>query len=821
MVLRDLALAARTLRRSPAFTIAAAATTALGIGASIAIFSVANAVLLRPLPYADPDRVVVMYMDLRTRNTLGMPLSTENFLDIRDGSRGSFEDMAAFRTGRQVLPGADGSPEQIRFALVTTNFFRVLGHRVLLGRDFQDSDGMPQPLAAPPLGAVDAPLPAFAILSHDYWQRRYGGDRHVVGQRLPVGSRPEIVGVLAPGLELLLPPATNVERRPDIWVANRLAYDNANRNTFGLRPIGRLRAGATVARAQQEVDAVAARIRDAHPISRGGGFHARLEPMHATLVDAVRPAILALLGAVLFLLLIACANVANLLLVRASRREPEIAVRCALGAGRGRVMWQMLSEAIVLTGIGTAAGIALAWVSIRPLLALAPATIPRADTVAIDGTVLAFTVVTALAVAVIFALVPAVTAFRLDLVSALAGAGRSAGLGGRGRLFRSAIVVVEVALCFILLVGSGLMFRSFLELRRVDPGFDPNGVLTFQLLGGQRSTEAQTIERHRQLEARLRAIPGVVAVTAANPFPLAGNVTAIRWGREDALTDPTKYQAVDWQVVRPGYFEAMRTRLVTGRTFTAADTDPSGNAVVVDTTLAAKAFPGEPAVGKRILVRIRTAEPEWVEIVGVVAPQRLTSLAEAGREQVYFAEGFLGGGAANYWAVRASGAAEPVATAVRAAVGEIDRQWLIHQLQPMSALVSRAQSATRFALVLIGVFAMMAAVLVSVGLYGVLSTMVRQRTAEIGVRMALGASPGRILRLMMGYGLRLTVAGILIGLASAMALTRALQSMLVGVGPADPVTYIVMSLLFLTIAMVSLYLPARRAALDRVRILHS
>ena len=816
MLLKDLLFASRTLRRSPVFAIAAAATIALGVGASTAIFSVANAVLLRPLPYRDADRLVVMYMDLRARNNLGMPLSNENYVDIRDGSRGSFEDMAAFVTARQVLPGADGSPEQIRLAIVTTNFFRLLGHGIVLGRDFQDADGIPQPQASPPqpgaAAAPNAPLPIVAILSHEYWQRRYGGDRNVLGQRLPAGPRPEIVGVLAPGLELLMPPDTNVERRPDIWIANRLTYNDANRHTFGLRPIGRLRPGATLARAQEDVEAVVARIRAENPISRGSGFYARLEPMHKTLVDAVRPAILALMGAVVFLLLIACANVANLLLVRASLHEPEIVMRSALGAGRWRVIRQMLIEAFVLTGIGAIVGVALAWVGIRQLLALAPANIPRADTVAIDPVVLAFTALVALAAAALFALVPAVSAFRVDLVPALSGGGRSAGAGGRGRLFRGAIVVLEVALCFVLLVGSGLMFRSFLELRRVDPGFDPNGLLTFQLLGGRRTTQQQSVAVQQQLEDRLRALPGVVGVTASNPFPLAGGFSTIRWGLEEALTDNTKYQAVDWQVVRPGYFETMRTPLVTGRTFTGADNDPTRNLVVVDTMLAAKAFPLDRAVGKRILIRIRTAEPEWVEIIGVVGHQRATSLADPGREQVYFAERFLGAGAANRWAVRTSGDPARIAGAVRAAVAEVDPQWLIDEMRPMPDLVTRAQSTTRFSLVLIGVFAAMAAVLVGVGLYGVLSTMVRQRTAEIGVRMALGASPNRILRLIMGYGLRLSVAGILIGLASAVALTRGMRSMLVGVGPTDPATYVVMGSVFFAIALVSLWLPARRAA---------
>jgi putative ABC transport system permease protein len=814
MFFGDLSFAWRTLLRSPVFTIAAVATIALGVGASTAIFSVANAVLLRPLPYDDPDRLVVMYMDLRNRDNLGMPLSAENFVDIRDGSTGSFEDMAAFRTARQVLPNADGSPEQIRLAIVTTNFFRLLGHGVALGRDFEETDGIPQPLSsAAEAGGATAPLPTFAILSHEYWQRRYGGDRNVIGQRLPAGPRPEIVGVLAPGLELLMPPRTNVERRPDIWIANRLTYDNANRNTYGLRPIGRLRDGATLERAQEEVDAAAAKIRAEHAIASGSGFHARLEPMHKTLVDGVRPAILALMGAVTFLLLIACANVANLLLVRASLREPEIAMRSALGAGRWRVIWQLLIEAVVLTGIGTVGGVALAWFGVRQLLALAPDDIPRADTVAIDLVVATFTGVVALAVAFVFALVPAVSAFRMDLVRALSGGGgRSAGLGGRGRRFRSAIVVLEVALCFVLLVGSGLMFRSFLEIRRVDPGFDPQGLMTFQLLGGRPGPAEQRTALQRQLEDRLRAIPGVIGVTASNPFPLAGNFSTIRWGLEAALTDNTKYQAVEWQIVRPGYFETMRTPLVAGRTFAEADNDPTRNLVVVDTMLASKAFPHDQAVGKRILIRVRTAEPEWVEIIGVVGHQRVTSLSDPGREQVYFTERFLGGGGATRWAARTGGDPAHISNAIRTAVAEVDRQWLINEMQPMSALVNRAQSTTTFSLVLIGILAIVAAVLVSVGLYGVLSTMVRQRTAEIGVRMALGASPIRILRLIVVYGLRLSVAGIVIGLPSAFVLTRAMRSMLVGVGPTDPMTYVIMGLVFFTIAAVSLYLPARRAA---------
>jgi putative ABC transport system permease protein len=824
MLFKDLTFAIRTLRRGPVFTVAAVSTIALGIGASTAIFSVTNAVLLRDLPYRDPERLVVMYMDLRNRNSLGMGLSNENYVDIRDGSRSSFEDMAALRTGRQVLPGPDGTPEQIRTAVVTANFFRVMGHAVAIGRDFQDADGIPQPPppAVPPGAGAPAaqapPLPVVAILSHEYWRRRYGADPNIIGQRIAGGPRPQIVGVLAPGFELLFPPGTNVEQRPDIWIANRVAYNNANRNTYGLRPVGRLKAGATLARAQDEVETVAAKIRNDFAVSRGSGFYARLEPMHKTLVDEVRPAILALMGAVIFLLLIAYANVANLLLVRASLREPELAMRAALGAGRWRVVRQMLVEAFVLTALGTVAGAALAWIGIRQLLAIAPANVPRLDTVRIDPIVLAFTASVALAAAFIFGMVPAWSVFRVNLVTALSGSGRSAGLRG-GRLFSGAVVILEVALCFVLLVGSGLMFRSFLELRRVDAGFDPDGLLTFQLLGGRPGPPDQQAATARQLEDRIRAIPGVERVTASFPFPLTGNFSTIRWGLEDALTDASKYQAVDWQVVRPGYFETLRTPLVAGRTFTEADNDPQRMLVVVDTVLAAKAFPNESAVGKRILIRIRTPEPEWVEIIGVVAHQRVTSLSEPGREQVYVVEKFLGGGV-NRWAVRTAGDPAQIAGAVRAAVAEVDPQFLVSELEVMDAVVRKAQSQTRFSLMLIGVFAVIAAVLVSVGLYGVLSTLVRQRTAEIGVRMALGAAPDGILRLIVGYGLRLSAAGIAIGLLSALLLTRGMKTMLVGVSPTDPVTFAAMGVVFVLIAAVSLWLPAQRAAaLDPTRAL--
>ena len=814
-MLRDLAFAARALRRSPVFTIAAALTIALGIAASTAIFSVANAVLLRPLPYKHPDRLVVLYADLRARNDVGMPISGENYTDIRNGSKAAFEDMAAVNTGRAIIPGADGSPEQVHNGLVTTNFFRVMGATILLGRDFDADDGMPPPAPAQVAGtqAQPTPVPTMTILSYEYWQRRFGGDSSIVGKDLPGnGPRPpqRVVGVLAPGFQLLFRPTDNMEVAPDVWTALRLNYNNANRNGYFLRPIGRLKDGVSLARAQDEVESAASDIRRNFPLYATARFYERVEPMHAALVQEVRPAILALMGAAIFLLLIACANVTNLLLVRASLRRSELAVRSALGAGRWRIVRQMLAEALLLTAIGAAIGVALAWAGIRELLALAPANLPRLGTIAIDPAVLFFAATISLAAVAIFGLTPAWGAFRLELMHVLRGSSRTAGLG-RGGMVRNLVVVSEVALCFVLLIGSGLMFRSFLDLQRINPGFDTARLLTFQLLGGRPGPPAQRDANTRQIQERLRAIPGVQDATAAFPLPLAGDFSTIRWGTEDALADNSKYQAVQFQFVRPGYFEAMRVPLIDGRTFTDADNDPKRNVVVVDQMLAEKAFPHESAVGKRFLIRVRTPEPEFVQIIGVVAHQRFVSLADPGREEVFFADGFVGF-AARKWALRTAGDPASYTSQVRTALAAIDPTLLLADIAPMDALVDRAQAHTRFTLMLIGVFAVIAALLVAVGLYGVLSTVVRQRTAEIGVRMALGAAPGSILGLVVGQGLRLSAAGIIVGIVAALGLTQLMTTMLVGVKASDPLTFGAMAMVFFAIAAVASWLPARRAA---------
>jgi predicted permease len=504
--------------------------------------------------------------------------------------------------------------------------------------------------------------------------------------------------------------------------------------------------------------------------------------------------------------------VANLLLVRASLREREVAVRIALGGSWWRVARQVMIEALLLALAGAAGGLALAWLGIHELRAIAPGTLPRLDAIRIDPAVLAFTAVTALAGAALFGIAPALRAARPDFASLLRAGGRTSGLAGGG-LLRDIVVIAEVALSFVLLIGSGLMFRSFRALQHVDAGYNPHGLLTFLITGGRGGRQpAERAARQREIQAQLRSLPGVRSVTASAPFPLAGGFSPIRWGLEPALADPSKFQAVDSQIVLPGYFDTLQTPLLAGRGFTEADNAPDRNGVVIDQMLAAKAFPNQSAIGKRLLIRIRTPEAEWVQVLGVAAHQRDVSLAEPGREQIYFTDGFLGHGVASYWAIRTAGDPGGYAPAVRAAIRALDPQFMLTEMQPMDALVEQAQAPTRFSLLLIGVFATIAAVLAAVGLYGVLSSVVRQRTAEIGVRMALGATPARIFGLVAGHGLRLSVAGVGIGLTAALELARAMTSMLVGVKPADPVTFAAMAMLFLNVAAVASWRPARRAA---------
>jgi predicted permease len=812
---KDLTYAARGLRKNAGFAAVATITIALGIGACTAIFSVVNAVLLRPLPYADAQRLVTIWGELRVRNVSDWPFSPPDLRDLQQQSTGVFDDIAGMiPPGRVPLaaPGAD--PEQIRVGGATTNLFGVLGARILVGRDFVADDGTPVPRLANQ-AAVGPPVSA--ILSHQFWLRRFGGDPAVIGKDVELGNgRARIVGVLAPGFELLLPPRIRADSAPEMWTAARIDVDTANRNNVVFRLIGRLKPGVSVEQAQLQADRTASDLRRHFPIKQTAGLYFHVVPMFDDLVGDVRPTIVALMGAVAFVLLIACANVANLLIVRASGRSRELAVRAAIGASRGQLVRQMLAESLVIAACGTALGLVLARAGIQVLTILGPKDLPRLDAVTMDPAVLAFAAFAGTLTAIVCGIVPALRASRADVMEVLRSVGgRSGGLRG-GRKLRSGVVVTEVALSFVLLVGAGLMLRSVLALARVNPGYDPNNVLTFILQSRSREADERAVF-NRQVRERLLAIPGVTGATAAAPLPLDGQLANGRWGTEMAVSDPSKFRQANVHAVLPDYFETLHTRLIAGRLFTEADnvidqkTDLPRR-IIIDDSLAALAFRGESAIGKRLLLRITTPEAEWYEVIGVVAHQRHSSLATPGPEAVFVMDGHFGHGFATRWAVRAGGDPNQLVGAVRAAVAQVDPRAPLAEIQPMTTFVDKAMAPIRFTATLIGIFAAVAAMLAGIGLYGVLSTIVRQRTAEIGMRMVFGAPRSSILSLVVGEGLKLSAAGIAVGLAGAFAITRVMASLLVGVNPTDPVTFAAIIVLFALIAMTASWIPARRAS---------
>jgi ABC-type antimicrobial peptide transport system, permease component len=531
--------------------------------------------------------------------------------------------------------------------------------------------------------------------------------------------------------------------------------------------------------------------------------------MKEYVIANVRTSIFSLMGAVVLVLLIACANVANLLLVRASQRERELAVRAAMGGSPFAIVRQLLAESIVLAGFAALLGIGLAKLGIILLLQLAPANLPRLADVALDPVVLAFTGLASIAAVVIFGLVPALRASRPDLAQVLRASGRTPALGGAARL-RNAVIVAEVALSFVLLIGSGLMVRSFVALVRTDPGFDANGVLTFGLgnLRFRSGDEARAL--FSQLRDKLAAIPGVRAVTTANSVPFDGGDPSLRWGTQDAMNDPTRFRQGGFVQAPPNYFDVTRVKLLAGRFFTQAENDdPNTKLVVLDDEAAKLAFGSESAIGKTIFARLRAETPDAYMVIGVVHHPRHLTLAGDEKELLFFPTGPFGGGR---WLVRTSGDPVVLAQAVRAAVTSLNPRYLVTEMRPLTDNVDKARSATRFALVLIGIFASIAALLAAVGLYGVLSSTVRQRTSEIGIRMAFGAESSSIFGLVIGQGLRMTAVGIAIGLVIAVATTRVMSSMLVDIRPTDPMTFAATVVVFLVIAAAACWAPARRAA---------
>jgi putative ABC transport system permease protein len=594
--------------------------------------------------------------------------------------------------------------------------------------------------------------------------------------------------------------------------ARRINWESEVRRNVSHILLGRLKLGVTPGQAQSEMDVLAARNRQEIQLYQDVNYHIEVVPLHEDLVEPVRPIVLALFGAVGFVLLIACVNVANLLLVRATTRSQEISVRAALGGSRRRLIQQMLSESLVLSVVGGAIGLALAAAGIRVLTVMRPEDLPRMETIGIDGVVLAFTLVTSIVAAAFFGMLPALQASRTNLATALKTRSDASGASLQQSL-RSGMVVVEVALSLVLLIGAGLMVRSFVALTRVDPGFNPAGVLTFQASppGGVFQGQEGRASFFNQMRERIGALPGVQAVGAGRPLPLTKLSVTARYGTEAALADPELFQQGTYRTVTQGYFEAMQTNVIAGRAFGPADYADSLPFVLVDDVLAQKTWPNESAVGKRLIVRPFPGDPFPVEVVGVVEHQRHEDLSREGRETYYLTHRFANNPTNLTWTVRAAVDPLTLVGPLRRVVEEIHPDIPLTDVRTMQSYVDSARAPTRFALVLIAIFGVSALILASVGLYGVLAYAVRQRTAEIGIRMAFGAQPGAILGLIVKYGMRLAGIGLAVGLAGAFAVTRFMSSLLVDVPAVDLVTYVVMAAFFLAVAGLASYVPALRA----------
>jgi predicted permease len=792
--LQDLAYASRILRRAPAYTTTIILTIAVGIGATAAIFSVVSAVLLRPLPHKDSNRLALS----------DYPVSNADFFDLRDGSKPAFDELAAVMVFRAMVPDENGAAERIGKGQVTTNFFRMLGAHIIVGRDFNEADGVANGPPPPPFPPAEGSV---AILSYDYFKRRYGADRNIIGRRLLAtsGSGPEIVGILSPDFNLQLPTEVTSERTVDVWIPNDRGYDEQHRDDLMLYVIGRLKLGITVNQAQSQVDRI---------IETWGhdGPNVRFFLWRKLLVNEVRPALLTLMGAVVLLFLVACANTGNIMLVRTSSREREFAIRTALGARRGRLTRQMLTEALLLCSVGTFLGTVLTWVGIHSLIEAAPSNVPRLGSTSVDLRVILFSAFCGIFGSALVGMLPSSYFVRSRIMQTLRSSGRSGQLSATG-FVRSGVVIAEVAMAFVLLLGSGLMFRSFVQLLHVSPGYDSQGLLTFLTIGNAKDIpDEQRTAFLRDLEDRLRSIPGVQTVGGASGLPLhvVGPPNGVQWSTDQVPADPN--HGVDLETVLPGYFEALHSRVLEGHTFSEADNASGQGFAVIDQSLAQKVFPNRSAVDRRICVYI--PNPTWLRIVGVVEHQRLHTLAHTGPDQIFVTDGFAGIGISRQWALRTADDPEKYASLVRSEIAKFAPGRLaIAEMQTMNTTIKNEQTETRFNLLLIGLFAGVAAFLSVVGLYGVVSSAVRQRTAEIGLRIAFGAAPSTVIRLMIGQGLILGTIGIGIGLSASFGLTRFMTSMLVGIHPTDAATYALVSALFLLVSVIACWVPARRAGI--------
>ena len=791
----DVRYALRRLRATPGFTFIAVVTLALGIGANTAIFTVIDAVLLRPLPYRDPAKLVLL-----SEHTPRFPLlsvSYQNLVDWREQSH-SFTAMGAVRNLGMTLTGA-GEPERLTGQMVNANIFELLGVQAIRGRTFTAEEDR--------AGATGV-----ALISHGLWQRRFAAAENVVGQSLTLDNRPyTIIGILPAGLQIL-------QQSPDIilpfepW-AKTLPDDRSWHP--GILPMARLKPGVTLEEARSEMETIGKRLEQQYP-EHNTDKTIIVNQMQTQMVQNVRPALLMILGAVGFVLLIACTNVANLLLARATARKREIAVRTAIGASRWRVVRLVLTESVLLALIGAGLGLLLANAAVPPLLSLGAANIPASGIVGIDSTVLVFTTLLAVVCGMLFGLAPALHMAGLDLRSALNETDRGAVGSGVMRL-RGTLVVSEVALAMLLLVGAGLLIRSFDRLSSVAPGFSVDHILIADLLVSPAAHPDKT-ERDaffdRVLE-RAAALPGVRSAGAASFLPVSGAGSIIHFNIENRPPrNPGEFVMANYRVASPDYLKTMGIPLLSGRHITDADREGAPPVVVINTTMAKTFFPNESPLGKRLqLGATPDKDTPWMEVIGVVGDVKQSLASEAPTEMyVPYRQAIKELPVFNLSLVlRTAGDPRTLASSLTSAVHEIDPNQPLVKIRTMEENLAASVSQPRFRTVLLTILAGLALLIAAVGIYGVMAFSVSQRTREIGTRMALGSTPGEIFQLIIGGGLRLTLVGVAIGLVAGMAFARVLSSFLFQIGLVEPLTMVAVAVLLTAVALMACYIPARRA----------
>jgi putative ABC transport system permease protein len=795
---RDCRYGARSLRKSPGFTAVAVLTLALGIGVNTAIFSVVNAVLINPLPYREADRIVQFWETNPLKNWTQATVAPANLFDWQEQSQ-SFTEVAAYMGSDKKGPGlsglqfdAGGEPERLQGLYVTGNIFSVLGVGAVVGRTLTEEETW-------------AGRDKVVVLSYGLWRRRFGADPKVVGRVITLdGVGREVVGVMPPGFYF---PSKEAELWvPAGWNREKIA---ALRRPHFLRAVGRLKPGVTLEQAQAEMQTIAARLEAQHP-DTNTQMGVGLGPLKEWIVSDVRLPLVVLLAAVAFVLLIACANVANLLLSRAAVRAREVAVRRALGAGRLRVVRQQLTESLLLALAGAGAGLLLAVWFKDLLVSLSPGDIPRLDELRLDWRVLCFTLAAALLTTLLTGLTPALQSIQTGLAPALKEGGQK-GSTGQGRRVRGSLVIAEVSIALVLAAGAGLTVRSFLMLREVNPGFDPNNTLTLRVSLPQSSYKDEAKEQafFARAEQVIKGLPGVAAVGSTTLPPLKG----YRWTGDMTIEGRSPE---DWvreirhKEITPDYFRAMGLPLLKGRFFDGSDTDKGQPTTIVNNTFARRYFPGEDAVGKRVKFGKPDEGDPWETIVGVVGDEKQDSLSAEVKPEAYKSH-LQSAQDEMTLVVRASGDPRALAGAVREQIRALDPSVPVYDVKTMQEIVYESLARERFIMLLMALFAALALALAAVGIYGVVSYATAQRTHEIGIRMALGAQARDVLKLMVRQGLSPVLAGVGLGLLAALALTRLMSSLLYGVSATDPLTFAAVALLLTAVSLLACYLPARRA----------